>query len=228
MEVKLVKPKQILCKVTSRSRPSELLYCIENHLNLASDPTALTWLFTFDTNDDKYNSVAFCDSIAHIINGDVHFVFGDSVSKIDAINRDVNEFEGHWDILLNVSDDQIPIIKGWDSIIRDSMPNNLDASLWFSDGWQHRINTQEVIGRTYYQRDKYIYHPGFKSFFCDNLSTMVAQKRGCLLKKDQCIIKHFHPGWSKESHMKLDEVYNKCTKDWSHDEGLFNQLKDNI
>ena len=49
-----------------------------------------------------------------------------------------------------------------------------------------------------------------------------------MIKSKQCIIKHFHPGWDRQSHMKIDETYNKCNKDWAHDEALYNKLKNEL
>jgi hypothetical protein len=219
--------KQILMKVTSRGRPNELLHCIAEHIKFADNTKQMTWLISLDYDDDKCNSVALCDSIAHLIDNP-NIVFATSISKIDAINRDVNEFTEHWDILLNISDDQLPIIKGYDTIIRDTMPNDLDYSLWFNDGWQNKINTQEIIGYNYYKRTNKIYHPGFKSFFCDNLETERADKLDKQIKSTQCIIKHFHPGWCKDTHMTMDQTYNKCQKDWSQDEALYNKLKNEL
>ncbi len=224
MEYKAVIDKTILMKVSSRGRPDELLYCLKEHIRLANNPHQMLWLISLDIDDDKCNNIDFCNQIASIIDNP-NIVFGTSLSKVDAINRDVNELTQHWDILLNISDDQLPVKKGYDTIIRESMPNHLDRSLWFHDGWQHRINTQEILGRKYYERTNTIYHPSFKSFFCDNLSTEQARKLQCLLTFEQCIIKHFHPLWSKETHMKEDETYAKCTIDWSHDQDLYNKLK---
>jgi hypothetical protein len=51
-------------------------------------------------------------------------VIGLSKSKIDAVNRDINEYKKHWDIVLLASDDMIPQIKGYDNIIRDNMMFN--------------------------------------------------------------------------------------------------------
>jgi hypothetical protein len=162
MEYKGVKDKVILFKVTSRGRPQQLIHAIKEYLRLASNPKAMTWLITLDNDDDKCNTVSFCDSLGHILD-EPNIAFGHSDNKIHAINRDVNQLHiPHWDILLNISDDQLPIVQGYDAIIREAMPNNLDASLWFYDHWQDRINTQEIIGYNYYQIDKYIYQQSFK------------------------------------------------------------------
>jgi hypothetical protein len=119
----------------------------------------------------------------------------------------------------------LAVQKGWDDSIRNLMPNSLAYSLWFYDGWQDKINTLEILGRKRYESQGYIYNPEFKSFFCDNLSTDKAQKDGKMIKSKDCIIKHFHPCCTKDTHMKLDEIYSKCNKDWNEDEATYNRLK---
>jgi hypothetical protein len=220
-----VKDKVLLMKVTSRGRPQQLIHCIKEYLRLASNPKAMVWLITLDHDDDKCNTVSFCDSLGHILD-EPNIAFGHSNNKIHAINRDVNQLHiPHWDILLNISDDQLPIVQGYDSIIREAMPNNLYASLWFNDGSQDRINTQEIVGREYYNRDKHIYHPSFKSFYCDNYATLLAEKRHCLIKSNQCIIEHKHPACRKKDSLPQDALYDRNQKYWNEDEATFELLK---
>ena len=221
MEYKGVIEKKILMKVTSRARPEKLINCINEYLRLALNPKDMVWLFTFDSDDNCYNTISFCDSISHIINGDVHFSFGHSHNKIHAINRDVDELHTpHWDILLNISDDQLPVTHGYDMVIRNAMPNDLDASLWFFDSWQMRINTMEILGYNYWLRTKKIYNDSYKSFYCDNEATEVAQILGKLIKSDKCIIKHFHPAATKE--VKYDSLYERNQRYWDEDKQTFN------
>lgn len=228
MEYKGVKDKVILCKVTSRARPDKLINCIREYLRLALNPKDMVWLITLDHDDERCNTLSFIDSLNHIIDSP-HISFGHSNNKIHAINRDINQLHiPHWDILLCISDDQLPIVHGWDRIIREAMPNHLDASLWFNDGSQTRINTQEIVGYNYYQRDKHIYNPLFKSFYCDNYSTLLAEKRGCLLKFNQCIIEHKHPACRKKDSLPQDKLYDKNQLYWAEDEATFNQIKNGL
>jgi hypothetical protein len=222
--------KVILIKLTSRSRPTQLINCINAALILAENPKAIKWLISLDHDDNKCNTVSFCDSIAHILD-EPHIVFGHSNSKIHAINRDIETFSAleHWDILVNLSDDQTAITKGWDKIIREAMPNDLDSSLWFYDDAQKRINTMEIVGYNYYQRDNHIYEPRFKSFYCDNYATLLAKKRGKLIDLNHiCLFRHNHPACHHSSSIPNDGLYDKNQKYWNDDEALFNQLKNVI
>lgn len=213
--------KVILMKVTSRERPYKLIQCVKNHLDLANNLADMVWVFSFDTDDFNINKGHYL-TISELVPG-CKFSIKDRTNKIGAINDGVPE--SGWDILLNISDDQHPIVKGYDDFIRTNMPDDLDRSLWFSDGWQNRINTQEIIGFNYYKRFNHIYHPEFKSFFCDNLSTEIAIKLGKSIKINKCIIKHLHPGFDASLRGKADGLYKHNDSHWKHDEDLYNKLK---
>ena len=220
--------KTILMKVTSRGRPSILLETITQYVSLANNTNDMVWLFTFDADDRTCFDID--DKIKKIIKTDKYIISKQLVSnanKIEAINRDINELvEPKWDILLNISDDQRPIRKGYDDLIRNAMPNHLDASLWFWDGHQNRINTQEIVGKAYYDRFKSIYYNEYKSFFCDNEATEVALALDKFVRSPICIIKHFHPQWMQnKGPIPQDELYKRNDKYWTHDEALYKSRK---
>jgi hypothetical protein len=121
----------------------------------------------------------------------------DPTTKVDAINRDVNEFDYDWNILVNMSDDVVFIQKGFDDIIREHFSNGLDQVLHFPDGNRSDLLTVSIIGREYYDRDKYIYHPSYKSLYCDNEAMEVAKIDGCYKFVDTVIFNHLHPAYGK-------------------------------
>ena len=219
--------KTILMKVTSRGRPTVLLQTITDYVALANNTNDMVWLFTFDADDKLYYDIN--DKIKKIIKTDKYVISNQLVSnanKIEAINRDINELESKWDILLNISDDQRPIKKGYDDMIRNAMPDDLDQSLWFWDGHQNRINTQEIVGYNYYKRFKSVYHSEYKSFFCDNEATEVALALGKFFRSPVCIIKHLHPQWMQnKGPIPQDELYKRNDKYWTHDEALYKARK---
>jgi len=175
------------------------------------------WLFSLDKDDptlDINDLQQFLKSWG-VGTDRYKIVVGESEGKIDAINRDIKQLHIAWDILLNISDDQFPIVQGYDDIIRNAMPDDLDASLWFFDSYQQNINTQEILGRAYYLRHGYVYHPSYKSLFCDNEATIVAQRLGKLIKNDRMIIRHVHPCTSTTA--KNDALYAKNNLYWTLD-----------
>lgn len=124
-------------------------------------------------------------------------------TKVDAINRDVNEFDYDWDILVNMSDDVVFVTHGFDDIIRSQFTNS-DQVLHFPDGNRTDLLTVSIIGRVYYNRDKYIYHPSYKSLYCDNEVMEVARMRGCYKYVDCTIFNHLHPAYGKG---RMDNQY---------------------
>ena len=149
-------------------------------------------------------------------------------SKIAAYNAIPTDLE--WDIVLAASDDMWCIQPGWDTIIREAMAQHfpdLDGCLWFSDGRQDRICTFSIMGRKAYERDGYIYHNDYLSFFCDNEWTEVWEARGKLHKDQQCLFRNEHYAWGGV--MQEDQTYRdgagpKNIK-WNHDKQLYHERK---
>jgi hypothetical protein len=144
---------------------------------------------------------------------------GKSESKIHAINRDI--VVSDWDIILIASDDMIPKVKGYDTIIRSKMQElypDTDGILWFHEGNRKDLNTLSILGREYYKRFNYVYYPEYKSFWCDNEFMQI----GNILKKqtfiDQVIIHHEHPDWGFGG---VDGLYVTNSKFNGHDMNLF-------
>jgi hypothetical protein len=155
------------------------------------------------------------------------YVFDISDSKIHAVNRDIDKIDFDWDIILLASDDMTPQVEGYDQIIKDKMKefySDTDGILWFNDGFQgEKLNTLCVLGKKYYERFNYIYHPDYKSCWSDNEFMEV----GKILKKqtyiDSVIIKHEHPDWGYGSR---DQIHTNNINDYQYDLGVYNRRKD--
>jgi hypothetical protein len=149
----------------------------------------------------------------HCISRNIYVHVGESKGKIGAVNRDM-EYAGKYDILLLASDDMIPIVQGYDDIIRNHMthyyPDN-DGVLWYNDGFQGKnLNTLCILGKRYYDRFGYIYHPSYKSLWCDNEFMEVANCLGKQTYFDKVIIKHEHP--SNVTTTENDNLYKNNDK----------------
>ena len=134
---------------------------------------------------------------------------GMSFGKIHAINRGVKYLQDDdWDIILLASDDMIPQVKGWDSIIINKMKEHYpdtDGVLWFYDGYRNKkdnLNTLVCMGRKYFNRFDFIYNPCYETFYCDNEFQAVATLLGKQKYFEQVIIKHEHGGVSDETGKK--------------------------
>jgi hypothetical protein len=77
-----------------------------------------------------------------------------------------------------------------------------------------------LLGKKYYNRFGYIYHPDYKSCWSDNEFMTV----GNILKKqvyiDQVIIRHEHPDWGFG---EKDFIHQNNINDWHHDYSIYQQ-----
>ena len=151
-------------------------------------------MVTLDS-DDSTVSIELIDSLLDI-HPNIRVTVGISGTKVKAINRDM-ETAPNFDILLLASDDMIPIAYGYDNIIRHAMHKHYpttDGVLWFNDGHQRDgLNTLAIMGKKYYNRFGYIYNPLYRTAWCDNEFTEVANLLTRQTYFEQVIIEHQHP-----------------------------------
>ena len=202
------KPMKILIKFPTRGRREVFFNTLNKYYEHLDDINNARFVITCDTNDDTMNNT----EVTKLLDGyeNLEYYFGNSKTKIEACNNDMYDLD--FDILLLASDDMIPQIKGYDTIIRNNMIKNYpdkDGVLWFYDGYNKSINTLSIMGVEYYKRFNYIYHPSYESFYCDAEFMIVANE----LKKqtfiNNTIIKHLHPGNTQELHKENDNTYIK-------------------
>jgi hypothetical protein len=127
----------------------------------------------------------------------IYFTHGKSNSKVHAINRGMEGWKG--DIVVNMSDDMRFLVPGYDIKIINAFADNLDQFIHFPDGRvNHLLPTMSIMGRTYYERFGYIYHPQYFSLWCDNEAMDVAKKLGKWKYVPDRIFDHYHPAWTGE------------------------------
>jgi hypothetical protein len=172
------------------------------YLNLASGKHKITVVVTMDIDDSSMNN----NPLRYYMNSkikpdvDVTFSYGNSEGKIAAINRMVPTTD--WDIIISTADDMEPVEDGWDDIIVQDMMRefpDLNGALNYNndprleakgaEGFKTLI-TLPVIGRKLYDRFGYIYHPAYKSEWCDNEQTEVFEAIGALRHIDRRPIVH--------------------------------------
>ena len=122
--------------------------------------------------------------------------YGANSSKIEACNADIEKVDYPWDIVVLVSDDMTPDVRGYDDAIRRAATPDLDCVIWFNDGFQgYNLNTLSIYGRKRYEQFGSMYNPEYKSLFCDTELTDLC--KGPLKNKTiynpNCIIRHRHP-----------------------------------
>lgn len=211
---------RFLIKYATRGRPIWFVTAIENIL-----ATIKTFdyeiLVSADLDDPTMNNddiKRFC--AAH---PSVTLCFGDSKSKVEAINADMEKAKP-WDILVNTSDDMSFRVLFWDAemvkLIQGVFGESLDFFAHFNDGYLgEQLPTMSIIGKDYYNRDNYIYYPKYKSFSCDAEAMYVAQMRERWHYFSQTFFMHQHP--ANVSTIKNDEVYRINSLATDHDVKLY-------
>jgi hypothetical protein len=184
----------LLIKFPTRGRPDKALKTLVRYINYMDDKSNRI-LVTCDLDDESMNNEEVRDILTQYEN--VVIKYGDNKSKIEAINADLKDEE--FDIVLLASDDMLPIVKGYDTLIKSRMSEiypDTDGVLWFNDGYQgDRLNTLSILGKKYYDRFGYIYHPEYKSVWCDNEFMAVSRILDKVTYFDTTIIRHEHPDW---------------------------------
>ncbi len=195
----------ILIKFPSRGRPDKLRSTFLKYVQMAEDTSKISFIVSLDDNDTTRTRTQ--QLFLKLIHKNTQVFVGSAYGKIYAINRDLDPLPD-FDIILLASDDMIPIQKGYDTIIRNKMKEHFpdtDGVLFFNDGYRaSSLNTLCIIGRKYYERFGYIYHPSYKSLWCDNEFTEVAWKLKKQIYFDNVIIRHEHPFWTNED---MDRLY---------------------
>lgn len=211
---------RLLIKFPTRNRSKKFFEVLDLYYKNLNNIDLTEFCISIDEDDLSMNNEDVLSILDNYEN--LTTFISNSKSKIQAINADLEDME-NWDIVLLASDDMIPQIKGYDDIIRENMVRNYpdtDGVLWFFDGNRRDLNTLCILGKKYYDRFGYIYHPGYKSFYCDDEFTQVANR----LKKqtfiDQIIIRHEHPD-IPQYRDRLDESYSKNHKYYPVDYQFF-------
>jgi len=210
----------LLIKFPTRGRKNKFLNTLRKYVTLANNIENIKFLISVDIDDvDMYSSETV--EIIHQ-NPNCEILVSDNISKVEAINRGINEFEYKWDILLLASDDMIPQKKGYDDVIRDNMSKfypDTDGVLWFNDGFKgNKLNTLSIMGKKYYDRFNYIYYTKYKSVWCDNEFMDVANILNKQTYIDDIIIRHEHPDYGLANR---DEIHTKNLQNENHDKSLY-------
>lgn len=184
----------LLIKYATRGRPVWFKKAIANIIS-----TIVTQdykiLVSADFNDTTMNNPDIFAFIAK--HPKITIIHGNSKNKIEAINADM-EFAENWDILVNMSDDFFFTVHGWDQRImqrvKDVWGDSLDFFAHFNDGYcADKLPTMAIMGRKYYDRDGYIYHPSYRSFSCDAEQMYVAIMRERHHYFSEVLFLHQHP-----------------------------------
>jgi hypothetical protein len=163
-------------------------------------------------------------------------IFAERAGKIGSINRDMEYAPSDYDIIMQPADDFTCRVAGWNTRIVEELStfDNYDGVIWFFDGYQPNIDTLSIMGRKYYERFNYIYHPEYRILWADVEFTEVADRLDRLIFSEDVLFVHEHPDWTHAQgwdgrrngydQLNLD---NDKDDDRIHDEKLFYERRSN-
>jgi hypothetical protein len=186
----------------SRSRPDRFFQTLDNIIAMSASDNFFI-VAKLDEDDMTMNDSLIKERLSSYPM--VIVKWGTSRSKIHAINRDLVNIPD-WAIMICASDDMRFRTHGFDEIIRHYMPISLDRFLHCPDDYaKERVCTVSILGRKYYERDGYIYHPDYYSMWCDDEAHAVAQLRGKYTLVPGIHLEHLH--YTNNAKAKKDELY---------------------
>lgn len=123
-------------------------------------------------------------------------------------------------IIMSVSDDQEPSAQ-WAVRLLHYTKDRADFVMKTKDGIQPIMITLPIMDRKYYERDGYIYYPGYQHLFADQELTDVAHIRKKVLTKN---IYFGHRHYSRTG-AAADETYRKNEATYQQGKQLYLQRK---
>jgi len=211
----------IVFKYTTRSRPVNFDRGMQSILSNLEDKENYFILVSCDENDVTMLN----HHLKYADNPKIKFSYGHSKNKIDAINRDLHFLPEDWGVIVNMSDDMVFTKYGFDNIIRNDFAGDSDLCLHYPDGYRKDIITMSVLGKKYFQRFYYIYHPSYISLFCDDEQTSVAKILGKYKYFENQIFIHKHP--MNDNSVLFDQQYQHTESYFSIDHETFRHRKSN-
>lgn len=210
---------ELLIKFPTRGRPEKFFPVLDLYYTYLSGKISYQFVITCDKDDDSMNCSSVIERLKKYEN--LFFYFGDSKTKIEACNADLQN-HGDFEVLLLASDDMIPRVVGYDAYILEDMRRyfpDSDGLLHYDEGHaKTRVATLPVIGKKFYDRFGYIYHPAYISFYCDNEMTEVAKILDVYVYIEHLLIEHVHPDYFP---IEEDELYKRNNVFVGRDQGVF-------
>ena len=212
---------RFLFKYPTFRRPQWFRNTLQTYYSMLSSKHDYEFLITINEDDETMTNSdmkSFMMSFSHLV-----YRFGNYKTKIEAINADMKNED--FDILFLVSDDMIPIVPGFDDVIAQAMEENfpnLDGALHYNDDCcgKDRTITLSIMGKKLYDCFGYIYHPDYKSFFCDNEFTDEVRRMDKVVYFSEVIVKHDYKGWGG-----ADATYKRNSKLGRPDEATYVRRK---
>lgn len=218
--------RKLIYKFPSRNRPDKFKHVLEKSISLLSGKHDVRFVITLDNDDETMNNDEMREWMDNL-DVDLVYHYGDSKSKIEACNANLEDEEG--DVLILVSDDMVPCFQDFDDTIMQGMEQffpEMDGAIKFHDGLRPKedlLMTLPVLGWNLYKKFGYIYHPDYTSLYCDNEMTIVCRDLMKLIVSPVCIFRH---DWTPQP---FDELHarNENAEMYGIDGKVFEERKKN-
>jgi len=206
----------LLIKFPTRGRPDKFRNQFDKYYSMLSGQLKVKFVVTMDADDHWMNNddMKWWLSPGNGGRQNIFYYYGDSKSKVQAINADMHQ-HNDWRILLLASDDMTPVMQGYDKIIYDDMSRiypDFYGALHYNDGRVgQRLITLSIMGKPMYDYFGYIYHPSYTSLYCDNEFHYSVYKMNKAAYIDKVIIKHDWVNYTGKDqlHVRNESFYNK-------------------
>ena len=144
---------------------------------------------------------------------------------VEATNKGAKEATG--DVLIYVSDDMFPPDRWGELLENEIITNNYNDEFLIkvNDGLQPfniAIATVPIISKKMYETQGYLWHPEYKSMFCDEFAYWKAKTMGWLKLAPHITIQHEHPSNGKAIN---DQTYIDSAKNWDQGKSTFARHK---
>lgn len=215
---------KILFKFPTKGRPTKFVEAMNSIYDNIYDKENFFILITCADYDETMNNKEMISAVRSYKNTEI--IFGENTGKIQAVNRNLDIATKYidFDIIICMSDDMRFSFYGFDEIIREQFLVDLDILLHIPDqDAKSALATMYIAGRKYFDRFGYIYHPSYKSLWCDNEVQDVAKMMGKYRYLNMPgVISHLNPAYG---HSERDELFNIDQQYWGVDEKNYYERK---
>jgi len=188
---------KLLIKFPTRQRPALFFETLSKYILMSSGLHQIEYVISMDEDDVSMNNEQVRDRLSGLMDSgvDIKYFYGNSKTKIEAINADMEKASADWDMVFNGQDDMIPTAEGYDNIMLTRLIERFpdtDGAIWLNDQYMGYDENCTIVaaGRKYYERFGYIYYPGYDSVFADNEYTEVGKALGKLVYVSDRVVKH--------------------------------------
>ena len=189
---------KILVQFPTYARAEKFINVLNMYVETASDYHEIFFNINCDLSDLSMTDAYVQERIQYILNKRVNIDgiqnFDNNTEKISAINDHIDGKE--FDVVICASDDMVPKAHSWDNEIAMAMQEHfpdLDGCVHFDDGQGGgELITFSILGKKLYDHFGYIYHPDYKSLYCDNEFTQEVRRLGKEKYIPKLIISHEH------------------------------------